>query len=322
MDLISVIVPVYKVEAYLDRCVQSIVDQTYTNLEIILVDDGSPDRCPQMCDEWAKRDSRIRVIHKENGGGAQARNVGLELASGEYIAFIDSDDYLLPGMYEELLHVLKQTDCDIVECDYYAVTSDVFPQSEMDWEFQEYSPKEALEEHISDRIFRQIIWNKLYKAETIGKIRFVEGKKIDDEFWTYRVLGSAKRLVRIQDRLYCYRQHTNSIMHQIYSIENLVSIEAKIDRQAYLQQNFPEQADNGQINLYFSCIYHGQMVLKYLKHAERDEALDLLRKASRQWKLNSKQKEGIKITHRTWVAIAEISFDLVCIIRNLLRIGF
>ena len=94
MDLISVIVPVYQVEEYLDRCVQSIVDQTYTNLEIILVDDGSPDRCPQMCDEWAKRDSRIRVIHKENGGLSDARNAGMQAASGTYIAFVDSDDWV------------------------------------------------------------------------------------------------------------------------------------------------------------------------------------------------------------------------------------
>ena len=144
MDLISVIVPVYKVEAYLDRCVQSIVDQTYTNLEIILVDDGSPDRCPQMCDEWAKRDARIRVIHKPNGGGAQARNVGLERASGEYIAFVDSDDYLLPGMYEALLCALMQTNCDIAECDYYVVNSDVFPRYETIQRLKVYTPQDAI----------------------------------------------------------------------------------------------------------------------------------------------------------------------------------
>ena len=116
MDLISVIVPVYKVEAYLDRCVQSIVDQTYTNLEIILVDDGSPDRCPQMCDEWAKRDNRIRVIHKENGGLSDARNAGMQAASGTYIAFVDSDDWLELRCIEYLYQTAEKNACEIVGC--------------------------------------------------------------------------------------------------------------------------------------------------------------------------------------------------------------
>ena len=113
MDLISVIVPVYKVEAYLDRCVQSIVDQTYTNLDIILVDDGSPDRCPQMCDEWAKRDRRIRVIHKENGGLSDARNAGLRMAAGAFVAFVDSDDDVDLQYIEALYRALNDAQADI-----------------------------------------------------------------------------------------------------------------------------------------------------------------------------------------------------------------
>ena len=103
MDLISVIVPVYKVEPYLDKCVRSIVDQTYQNLEIILVDDGSPDRCGEICDAWAAKDSRIRVIHKENGGLSDARNAGMAVATGKYMGFVDSDDYIAPDMYRLLL---------------------------------------------------------------------------------------------------------------------------------------------------------------------------------------------------------------------------
>ena len=321
MELISVIVPVYKTEAYLDRCVQSIVDQTYTNLEIILVDDGSPDNCPQICDEWAKKDSRIRVIHKANGGGAQARNIGLEYASGEYIAFVDSDDYLFPSMYQVLLDILKKTKCDIAECDYHVVDSDTFPNHEQKREFHIYTPQAAIEAHISDRVFKQIIWNKLYKASTIGNVRFVEGKKIDDEFWTYRVLGNAERLVLIHDKLYCYRQHTNSVMHQGYSKENLVSIEAKTMRQIYLQRMYPEQADKGQINLFFTCVYHGQMALKYLKNNERKTALAYLKKISKEWKLSDDQEKMLKLTHRLWIILANTSFITACRIRNTLGIG-
>ncbi len=108
MDLISVIVPVYKVEAYLNRCVESIVNQSYSNLEIILVDDGSPDRCPEMCDVWSQKDKRIKVIHKENGGLSDARNAGMAIATGTYIGFVDSDDWIDRDFYEKLLLTLKE----------------------------------------------------------------------------------------------------------------------------------------------------------------------------------------------------------------------
>ena len=101
-SLISVIVPIYKVQDYLKECIESIINQTYSDIEVILVDDGSPDRCPQMCDEWAKRDSRIRVVHKKNGGLSSARNAGLDVAKGEYISFVDSDDFVEETMLEEL----------------------------------------------------------------------------------------------------------------------------------------------------------------------------------------------------------------------------
>ena len=114
--MISVIVPIYNVEKYVNKCVGSIVNQTYTNLEIILVDDGSPDRCPEICDEWAKKDSRIKVIHKKNGGLSDARNAGMKIASGDYIAFVDSDDWIAPEMYERLLMAIKNDNSDIAAC--------------------------------------------------------------------------------------------------------------------------------------------------------------------------------------------------------------
>ena len=115
-ELISVIIPIYNVEAYLDECVQSILSQTHKQLEIILVDDGSPDGCPAMCDAWAEKDSRIRVIHKENGGLSDARNVGIDAATGDYIAFVDSDDWIVPEMYEKMLAALKKENADICAC--------------------------------------------------------------------------------------------------------------------------------------------------------------------------------------------------------------
>ena len=127
MELISIVVPVYKVEPYLDKCVSSIVNQTYKNLEIILVDDGSPDNCPVMCDAWAEKDNRIRVIHKPNGGLSDARNAGMSAATGELIAFVDSDDWIAPDMYEKLYHRLTEDGSDIAACGVQMVWEDNTP---------------------------------------------------------------------------------------------------------------------------------------------------------------------------------------------------
>ena len=163
MPLISVIVPIYNVEKYLDRCVDSIINQTYKNLEIILVDDGSPDNCPQMCDDYAKKDSRIKVVHKENGGLSDARNVGMEVATGEYVSFIDSDDYISLDFYETLLETIVDNDSDIVECGVVKFYEDnSFDKYSDDLKVTNYDTVDGLEGLINENPFKQHVWNKLY----------------------------------------------------------------------------------------------------------------------------------------------------------------
>ncbi len=174
---ISVIVPVYKVEDILDRCIKSIVDQTYKNLEIILVDDGSPDNCPAICDSWAEKDSRIKVIHKENGGVSSARNAALDAATGDFIGFVDSDDWIEPDMYELLLQRTAETGKDIVVCSYYSVG-----YSGERHECRCIADKAVV---CKDDYFRFIvlggdggyIWNRLYRADIIKEVRF------DEDIW-------------------------------------------------------------------------------------------------------------------------------------------
>ena len=174
---ISVIVPVYKTEGLLDRCVESIVGQTYKNLEIILVDDGSPDNCPAMCDEWAEKDSHIRVIHKENGGVSSARNAALDIATGDYIGFVDSDDWIEPEMYSSLIQKISESGKNIALCSYYAVEI-----SGERYECRCVVDKEVLDK---DDYFRFIvlggdggyIWNRLYDADILKEVRF------DEDIW-------------------------------------------------------------------------------------------------------------------------------------------
>lgn len=274
--LISVIVPVYKVEAYLDRCVQSIVGQTYQNLEIILIDDGSPDDCGAMCDAWAEKDSRIRVIHQKNAGGGAARNTGLAAAEGELIAFVDSDDYLQAHMYEHLYALLDET-VDIAECVMIMTESD---DADMDdgsgAQVKVVDTEQALALHIRDEMFCQTPPNKLYRREVIADIRFPVGNLIDDEFFTYRVLGNARHLAHSSARMYAYRQQPDSAMHKPFSLKRLQGLYAKQQRLEYLTERMPNLADEARFELYFSCVFAMQGCLKSLPKEELEQARQII----------------------------------------------
>lgn len=209
--LISVIVPIYKVEKYLDECIQSIVSQTYTNLEIILVDDGSPDRCPQMCDEWAAKDSRIRVIHQENGGLSAARNAGLDTASGDYIGFVDSDDYIRSDMYETLLDLLMDSKKKIAYCYSLYVLPDgneVCYRSEQSVRF--LNTKQTLNAlHAFD--FDIGMMSKLYEKELFESLRFPVGEVNEDMTMWIPLLDKSDGICDSGRILYCYRMNPNSI---------------------------------------------------------------------------------------------------------------
>ena len=315
--LISVIVPIYKVEAYLDKCISSIVNQTYTNLEIILVDDGSPDRSGEICDAWAEKDSRIRVIHQQNAGGGVARNTALDAAGGDIIAFVDSDDYIAPDMYEHLYELINQG-ADIAECAHVDVLDDSERFDSTDNFARTYNVQEALAEHVRDRIFRQLIWNKLYRRELIGDIRFPAGKKIDDEFFTYRVLGNARALIRSEKVCYAYRQQESSVMHSLGAQKRLQAVEAKVLRHGYIQEKFPELAALSTMNLWFTCIYQGQLSLwetdKHIVNQTFEYLGAVLKKHPCKIDCCS-TKEGI------WLSMARISQTVTCKLRNALRIG-
>ncbi len=315
--LISVIVPVYKAEPYLDFCVASIVNQTYKNLEIILVDDGSPDNCPKICDEWAKKDGRICVIHKENAGSAAARNTALDAANGELIAFVDSDDYISPDMYEYLFSLLNDG-ADIAECGFADVTGNdaAFGKDETS---EVFSPLEAMKEHILDRKFRQLVWNKLYKKEVLNGVRFPAGKKIDDEFFTYRAIGNAKKLVCSPKVCYAYRQQPQSLMHSMVASARLQAVEAKEMRHEYILEHFPSLSSLSLKNLWFTCIYQGQLALCSMSKDEKKNAFKYLSYALLRCPI--KEKNGISAKEKLWIFLAENSLEKTCKLRNFLKIG-
>ena len=318
--MISVIVPVYKVEPYLNCCIRSIVEQTYTDLEIILVDDGSPDHCPAICDEWAERDNRIRVIHQSNAGAGAARNRALDVASGEMIAFVDSDDYLAPEMYAHLCSLLEQG-ADIAECGYRNVYDDNAFLGDGKDSARFYTARDALAEHIQDRIFRQLIWNKLYRRETIGDIRFPTGKKIDDEFFTYQVLGNAKSLIHPDQIYYAYRQQKTSVMHSLTSQARLQAVEAKELRHQYILAQFPALAAESLKNLWFTCIYQGQLAMSRLHGEEKAAVLGDISAVLKRNPIPFNPGSLFDRKDSTWLLMARISLKMTCRLRNWMKVG-
>lgn len=320
--LISVIVPIYKVEDYLERCIQSIVNQTYRNLEIILVDDGSPDQCGTMCDSWREKDSRIKVIHKKNGGLSDARNAGMEVATGELMGFVDSDDWIEPYMYELLYQHMQQDNSDIAACGVEMVWEDGAP-SRMLTASGSYilSRDEAMRALMEESLLKQPVWYKLYKTPLVQNIPFPVGKCHEDVFWSYQAVGTASRVSVFDKPCYHYMQRANSIMGDGYSMKRLDAIEGKCQRQQYLECHAPELVDLGLIDLHFSCFYNGQQALKHLPTLEVESTFSVLRNVLAVYPMTARARNQQKLTRKVWLYLENISLKLVCVFRNLIRIG-
>lgn len=317
MPLISVIVPVYRVEKYLDRCLQSITEQTYRNLEIILVDDGSPDGSGAICDAWAAKDSRIRVIHKENAGAGAARNTGLDVATGDIVSMIDSDDYLEVHMYEHLLQLMKDG-VDIAECDIcWTERDDLSMEDGSQAEIKVCNVEDAMRLHIRDEIFCQTPPNKLYRRQTMADIRFPEGNLIDDEYFTYRVIGNARKLARSSARMYAYRQQPGSAMHKTFSLRRLQGLEAKVQRLEYLEKNMPSLVYEAKFDLFFTAMFLMQECLRSLKGAELEQARSYIRETLDKITPLEKNPET-SAKKNLLLKLAQTNFEGTCKILNFL----
>lgn len=239
-DLISIIIPVYKVEEYLEKCIESVLKQTYTNLQIILVDDGSPDNCGKICDEYAKKDPRIEVIHKVNGGLSDARNVGIAKAKGKYIGFVDSDDYIKEDMYEILINLIKEYDADVSICNLYDVIDGKEYIRNNENGIQEYSRLEILKEVLLDKNIQSYAWNKLYKKELFDEIKYPIGKKYEDIGTTFYVFEKCNKIVVTSKPEYYYLKRSDSLVNNVTESTVLDYTDIIIQRYLYTQKNIEE----------------------------------------------------------------------------------
>lgn len=289
MPQLSIIIPVYKVEDTLSKCVQSIIGQTFYDWELILVDDGSPDHCGTMCDEWAHRDSRIYVIHKQNGGLSDARNAGIEIATGEFITFVDSDDFIAPDTYFEVLRKFENiNDCDIVEYPFY----------------EKYNSKEETLHSLCDHCYSSatdywyleeayrhcFAWNKVYRRSLFDDIRYPKGRLYEDILTLPILLGKARKVVTCSKGLYYYVYTPTGITGNI----NAELLEELLAAHLEAVQIMSADLTSSQTQLQYLTLMNVQLdVYRYSKHPSKE----LIRIPSRTLPLSiaKNKKDVVKI---------------------------
>ena len=255
-DLISVIVPVYNVKEYLERCFASIVKQTYTDLEIILVDDGSTDGSGVLCDELKKRDIRVRVIHKANGGLGSARNAGIAHARGTYFGFVDSDDWIKPEMYENMLNLMKKYDAQICACGIQRVTEsgDVSFYNDVLDELRIFSAEEALNELPRNERISNSMCNKLFRKETVVGLTINEQIAYEDNPFTPQCVARTQKVVYTSVPFYCYFERRGSLSRSSFSVREFDRVTADRMRLEYYHEHFPMCEDAAAIAFIGTCL--------------------------------------------------------------------
>lgn len=322
--LVSIIVPVYNVEQYLDKCIESLVTQSYINLEIILVNDGSKDTSGEICDLWAKKDKRIKVIHKKNGGLSDARNRGLDIVTGDIISFIDSDDYISKYFYEKLINIMEQTDSDIVECQFKKFNENerVNYLNKKNIEFISFNTEEAIKNLILNCELSTTVWNKIYKTSVIKKLKFRVGKTNEDDFYTYLAFDNAKKITKLQDELYYYLQRPGSIMGKIYKLNRLDEIEAKYERLKYIEKNYKNLILIAKQDTIFGSLYAYQRLLKDGEESDIEKGKKILSEYINRISFTKRDYSNLNFKNKIWIKLGKISLELTCRIRNFLEIGF
>lgn len=291
-SLISIIVPVYNVEEYLPRCVDSLISQSYQKIEILLVDDGSPDKCGDICEEYAKKDKRVKVIHKKNGGLSDARNKGLDIAAGDFIMFVDSDDWIDEKTCEVVLNYINKYKVDIVSFGYVNVLTNGQMNKQITKKPRIITPSEGIKELIiAHDVINNFVCNKIFKKEVWRNVRFPIGKVYEDQGTTYKLFANANNIYVSDEAFYYYFRRDDSISAMWYKPH---SIEARIqhwvERLSFLEKNYPENADAQKAQLLREA-YIGLIVLE--KDSEFEQIRPLMDSIIRKYKDEMPKLKGV-----------------------------
>ena len=291
---ISVIVPVYNVEQYLERCVNSIINQTYENLEIILVDDGSTDRSGGMCDSFAEKDERIKVVHKENGGLSSARNSGIDIATGEYLAFVDSDDWIESCMYQVLMDLAENHHADIVECKFQSVIHEKEEIIQPDLEVVVLDKFEGAKAFFDGTGQTSILaWNKIYNKQLFQNLRFPNGLLNEDQWLIPKLYMLSEKIVCVNQKYYYYYQSPNSIMRSPFSFRRLDALKAfEETRRLYERKHLYDLVQ-------WCDVTYSFLLIKYYNQSKTLKGKpDVCKKIKKYY--NKRMKDFLKNKHLNW----------------------
>lgn len=283
LPLISVIIPVYNVIEYLDECIVSVINQSYTNLEIIIVDDGSTDGSGKKCDEWQEKDERIIVIHQENGGLSNARNSGIKKATGELLAFVDSDDYVDIYMYEQLYRGISLYDADIACCDFMIVYDCIRGEACNSKKYVEkvelLSSMEAISRLFDDDSYKFYAWNKIYKHKLFDGICYPDGKICEDIWTTYRLFDSSSKIAVLSNKLYYYREREKSITRSGFFTANSSMFDLR-DASDFVFDDIGRKYNSitKKVVAGYICYYFRYVTRAYLDNIDVDEDAKKLKK--------------------------------------------
>lgn len=308
MALVSIIIPVYNVKKYLPRCMESVLAQSLREFEVLLVDDGSTDGSGALCDEYARADERVQVFHQENGGLSQARNTGLAHAKGEYLTFVDSDDFLHPQFLMELVTLLRDTGAQVSVCRYLPVEEGAEPIEESQGPAQSpvcLSGRQAVEKIVLEsRRFMITAWGKLYSAGLAQWLRFPQGRLHEDEFVTYKVFFQAQKVAVSSKRYYYYLQRGGSIIRQSFQEKRLDKLDALREAVSFFEQRGEQQLSRAAKKRYLLNV----QIAWYRVHAGMKNSRELQRRLQREhgefYRENWKDVKGIcGLTDRVSVAV-------------------
>lgn len=296
-DLVSVIVPVYNVEIYLKRCVDSIINQTYSNLEIFLVDDGSTDNCGKICDEYASRDKRIKVIHKKNGGLSDARNVAIDICKGKFITFIDSDDYVSLKYIEILIYNIKKYNACISTCSYEIFSDNLIEKIQEKQNLLVLNNEDALENMLYQLNVTTSAWGKLYSKKLFKKIRYPKGKICEDLDTTYKLFSISKKIVLSDAKMYYYLQRKSSIINSNFSLKRMDAIDFASNMKEYIEINHPKIIKAAENRCFMEAMFIiGKISLKDKENVlESNKLFDVIKKYRKTVIFDKKSRKSYKI---------------------------
>ena len=319
--IISIIVPIYNVGKYLPRCIESILNQTFNNFELILVNDGSTDNSGVVCDDYAKKDTRIKIIHKSNGGVSSARNAGLYVAKGEYIGFVDPDDYIDKNMYEKLYRLCIDNNSDIAICRFNREINGKIQNKESTEEIIELNNMEAMNELFKGNLYRFSLCNKLFSKKCFNDVLFPEGRIHEDLSTTYKLFANSKKAVYIDYYGYIYVKRENSILTSTYNEKRLQAFIAWDEIIEFIDKNYYEIIEQVIATFTYWCVDNILYILNQVNNSKKkNNYLNIIQKYTTKYYIYIKRNNILSRSYKLRIRIFNINYKLFILGRKIRKV--